>query len=145
MCAGYYIERRRVNFVCPVIMYRKFFLSGGITLAEVLVAIFILTLLIFSIVGAVSVTLKSSRIDRDITDAISFSQQAIEGVRVQVKNSSDFVSLSDVPYTFVGEHINKRLIYDIDVTELETGQLKKVSVKVYYHDETSGTPLPEGG
>ncbi|MEQ8188524.1 MAG: hypothetical protein ABRQ39_11195 [Candidatus Eremiobacterota bacterium] len=118
----------------------------GMSLAEVLVSICILSMMIFSIAGGISLTFSSVRVDRDITDAMSFAQQKIEHIRSDIIDTSRFSSLSDIPYSFtdIENSVTSRLIYDVSVSTLEGDSLKKVTLRVYYHDKTSATPQPSG-
>lgn len=117
-------------------------LQKAISLAEVLVAVTLLSMMIFSIAGAITLTFKASRADKDITEAISFSQQTIEGVRAGVEDASTFVSLNSRSFEFLDN--TDKLVYDLTVIDVEPDNLKKVTVRVFYQDETSSTPQPVG-
>jgi prepilin-type N-terminal cleavage/methylation domain-containing protein len=78
---------------------KQYFYKRGMSLAEVLVSISILSVMIFSIAGGISLTFSSVRVDRDITDAMSFAQQKIEHIRSDIIDTSKFSSLSDIPYS----------------------------------------------
>jgi len=122
-------------------LYRK-----GMSLAEVLVSICILSMMIFSIAGGISLTFSSIRVDRDITDAMSFAQQKIEHIRADIIDTSKFSALTDIPYSFtdIENSDTSRLIYDVSVSALEGDSLKKLTLRVYYHNKTSNTPQPTG-
>ena len=114
------------------------------SLAEILVAICILSMMIFSIAGSINLTFSSVRIDRDITDAMSFAQQKIENIRTDVIDTGKFSSLKDIPWSFIDNSGTKRLIYDVSVTTIDEEILKKVTVRVYYNDKSSSIPQPAG-
>lgn len=117
----------------------------GMSLAEVLVAISILSMIMLSIGGTISITFSSVRVDKDITMATSFAQQKLEQIKASVSDTSEFTALSSIPYSFITtENENTRkLIYNVDVTTIDINGLKKVTVKVYYHNG-SVSPSPRG-
>lgn len=117
-------------------------LPKGMSLPEVLVAVALLSMMVFSIAGAITLTFKASRADKDITEAIAFSQQTIEAVRASVEDASSFVALNSRSFEFLDN--TDKLVYDITVIDIETDNLKRVTVRVFYQDETSSTPQPVG-
>ncbi|HPZ09806.1 MAG TPA: prepilin-type N-terminal cleavage/methylation domain-containing protein [Candidatus Eremiobacteraeota bacterium] len=141
----------------------KKILLTGMTLAEVMVAIAILSVMMFSIAGAISLVFKANRYDRDLTTSITFSQDVLEQIRTVVSETAEpgvFDKLLYIPppsatptYRFLALDI-QNLIYNVECMPVPPGSdpntrlndIRQVKVTVWYYNQASSknNPQPSG-
>jgi Tfp pilus assembly protein PilV len=112
----------------------------GISLAEVLIAISVLTIATLAILGAMISSSHLNYKDRQITEAMNFAQRLLEQTVYNCSTTMNFDSLTSTPYTIITE--NPLMLSEVQVVNVQTS-IKKVTVIIYYTKQGTSTVGPD--